>query len=333
MSENKISDSKSDYSFISVILPVFNEEKHIRGCLDSLVSQSYPVEFTEFIVVDGNSTDRTLEIVREYMGQYPVRILSNPARKTPVSLNMGIRASKGLFIVRCDAHARYPADYIERCIACLKETGADNVGGILQTRADGFTGNAIVKLLSSPFGVGNSAFRINNKSGYVDTVPFGAFRRSVFDTVGMFNEELLRSEDNDINARIWANGGKVFLSDSVYTVYYCRNTVSTLLKQALQNGNALFRTLKINPRAMKLRHYVPFLFLLSFILFPVLWSRVSALHPLYLTELSVYLILDLLFSFSGTGKRYGFITFWLFPLYHLTYGLGSFLGLLGKKLY
>ena len=246
---------------------------------------------------------------------------------------MGIREARGRYIIRLDAHASYPADYIEKCVECLETVEADNVGGYVETRADGFFGEAIAKVLSSRFGVGNSSFRVSNKAGYVDTVPFGAFRREVFDKLGLFREDLPRSEDNDFNSRIIENGGKIYLSDKIHAVYYCRDSIPTLLRQGLLNGNALFHTIRQNPRAMRLRHFVPFLFLLSLIILPLLGSVFLPARWLLYAELSLYLAADAVFSFFCGSAVKGLVTVWLFPLYHLTYGFGSLLSLFGFRLY
>lgn len=320
-------------TFVSVILPVYNEEKFIEACIQSLIEQSYPKESMEWIVVDGNSTDKTVALISQYLDEYPIILLSNMDRKTPISLNLAIKAAKGDVIIRFDAHASFPPNYIEKCVKCLKETGADNVGGWIETRAEGFIGNSIAKILSSKFGVGGSSFRTEKQSGYVDTVPFGAFKRSVFDKLGLFNEELLRSEDNDINARITKNGGKVYLSHDIHSVYYCRDSIKGLLKQGLQNGNALFRTIVINPKAMSFRHFIPFLFFLSLIVLPIVSIFSSYVLNAFMVELFFYFMLDFFFSFIKKKRNLGFITIWLYPLFHCVYGFGSFLGLIGIKVY
>lgn len=314
---------------VSIIIPVYNEERYIRRCIESLIVQNYAIEDSEWIFIDGVSEDRTKEIIESYEDNYPITVLINKRRITPASLNMGIQASRGNYIIRMDAHAAYPSDYVSKCIEILEQTGADNVGGIIETAGNGFLGGAIAKVLSSRFGVGDSSFRTGGTNGYVDTVPFGAFRRDVFDTIGNFNEDLLRSEDNDINARIIASGGKVYLSQDIHSTYYCRDSVKGVLKQGIQNGNALFQTLKVNPKAMKIRHYIPFLFLLSLICFPIIAIWAVPIRYLFAAECACYSALDIWFSFVKPKAKYGFITLWLFPLFHISYGFGSALDLLG----
>ena len=318
---------------VSVIIPLYNEEKYVEKCIASLTEQTYPIQQMEWILVDGNSTDKTVEIIERYKASYPITLLHNEKRKTPYALNMAIGQAKGKYIIRMDAHASFAPDYIEKCVYYLDTTDADNVGGVAETRANGFVGGAISQMLSTKFGVGGSDFRVGEGDKYVDTVPFGAFRREVFDRVGLFNPKLLRSEDNDMNARIRASGGKIWLANDIRFQYYCRDTVSGILKMGMQNGNALFRTLRENPKAMSVRHFIPFAFLMSLIILPIISAFLPIVWFAFAAEIGIYMLLDLYFSFVNKTPKYGFITVWLYPLFHLCYGLGSLLGLLGATLY
>lgn len=318
---------------VTVIIPLYNEEKYIENCICSLTKQTYPVEKMEWILVDGNSTDKTVEIINGYIDRYPIVLLNNEKRKTPYALNMAIARARGKYIIRLDAHASFAPNYIEKCVYYLDTTDADNVGGVAETEANGLIGGAISQMLSTKFGVGGSDFRVGEANKYVDTVPFGAFRREVFERVGLFNTELLRSEDNDMNARIREGGGKIWLADDIRFKYYCRDTVSGILKMGMQNGNALFRTLKVNPKAMSLRHFIPFLFLMSLILMPVASALLPFVRFVFAAELILYSLLNIYFSFVNKNPRYGFVTIWLYPLFHVCYGLGSLLGLFSISLY
>ena len=322
----------TDNIIVSVIIPMLNEEKYIENCINSLISQTFPKCQMEWLLIDGDSDDNTVAICKKFEKDNPIRILRNPDKKTTYALNLGIKESIGKYIVRMDAHALYDKNYIEKCVFYLENTDADNVGGIAITEAKGFVGTAIAKMLSSTFGVGGSAFRVSNESGYVDTVPFGAFRREVFERIGLFNNDLPRSEDNDINARIRESGGKIWLSNEIRFTYYCRDNVRDILSMGLKNGNALFHTLKVNKEAMSLRHFVPFLFFLSILILPVLSLLCPVFKYIFITEWALYLLLDFYFSFIKNGK-YGVVLLWLFPLFHFVYGLGSFIGLLGIKSY
>ena len=320
---------------VSVIVPLYNEEKYIQKFIDSLIHQTFPMSNMEWVLIDGNSTDKTVELIKKYMGQgdFPIVLLNNEKRKTPYALNMGIERAQGKYIIRLDAHASFPPDYIEKCVYYLNNTDADNVGGIAETSAQGFVGTSISQMLSTKFGVGGSDFRVGDGNKYVDTVPFGAFRREVFEKVGFFNTKLLRSEDNDMNARIRACGGKIWLAEDIRFKYYCRDTVRGVLKMGMQNGNALFRTLKENSKAMSVRHFIPFLFLMSLIIMPILSVFLPMVQWLFLAEVGLYSLLNIYFSFMNKDIKHGIVKIWLYPLFHICYGIGSLFGLLGITLY
>mgnify|MGYP003461482610 FL=1 len=169
--------------FISVVMPIYNEEKYISQCIESLLKQDYPEDKMEWIFVDGCSTDNTVSILNDYQNKNPglIKVFNNPNKTVPYAMNIGIKNSVGKFIIRLDAHAEYADDYFSKCVYYLQTTDADNVGGVIETKSVGNVGEAIAAVVSSKFGVGNSQFRTNGEDGYVDTVPFGAFRREVFE--------------------------------------------------------------------------------------------------------------------------------------------------------
>lgn len=320
----------TDEITVSVVMPVYNEEQYIEKCVDSLLLQDYPIDKMEWIFVDGCSKDRTVEILNRYQEKYPtlIKVYNNPHKIVPYAMNIGIAASKGRYIVRLDAHADYATDYISKCIYYLENTGAENVGGVAETKANGFMGNAIAKMLSSKFGVGNSQFRTNGESGYVDTVPFGAFKREVFSKYGGYDERLVRNQDNEMNFRIRKNGGKIYLSNDIHLSYYCRDSIKGISTMARKNGMWNVITMKLCPGSMGLRHFIPFAFVLSIIGLALL----SCLHPMFAillgAELSLYLLLDVLFSVkqAGTIKEF-FALLILFPIFHIAYGFGSMVGI------
>lgn len=321
----------NDSPKVSVIIPVYNEEHYLEECLDSLIGQDFPSEDMEWIVVDAGSNDSTADILKKYADKGPFVILSNPGKATPSSLNMAINKSKGRYIVRMDAHSVYPPDYISKCIGYLEEMHADNAGGMFKAHGSGMIGKAFAAMLASPFGAGGAAFRSAKHSGFVETVPYGTWRRELFDRIGLFDEDLVRSEDNDMNQRIRDAGGRIYLASDIKIDYRCRETLSSVLRMGLSNGNALFFTARRNPSAMKLRHYVPLLFLASLaglgcgsVISPVCRTLLSA-------EAASYLAADM--YFSAKNIRTAPVTIWLYPLFHLTYGLGSALSLIGIKVY
>lgn len=318
---------------VSVVMPIYNEEKHITKCMLSLLEQDYQKKKMEWIFVDGGSTDKTIEIIGNFMEKFPdlIKILNNPNRTVPYAMNIGIKASVGQYIVRLDAHSEYANNYISKCVFYLDTLKVDNVGGVAETKSNGFIGNAIASMLSSKFGVGNSAFRTFGESGYVDTVPFGAFRRDVFDNYGYYDERLTRNQDNEMNYRIRKNKGKIYMSEDIKLSYYCRDTISGIVDMAIKNGKWNIITMKLCPGAMGIRHFIPLLFLLSLIFMPILYNIALSFKYVFILEIILYLILDIIFSFkANNNKKYSILLLVLFPLFHISYGVGSVIGIFKK---
>lgn len=315
---------------VSVVMPVYNEEKYIEKCIDSLLLQDYPTEKMEWIFVDGCSKDKTVELLKKYQNKYPklIKVFNNPQKIVPYAMNIGIEAACGKYIVRLDAHADYATDYISKCIYYLENTDAENVGGVAQTKANGFMGNAIAKMLSSKFGVGNSQFRTNGQSGYVDTVPFGAFKREVFSKYGGYDERLVRNQDNEMNFRIRKNGGKIYLSNDIHLSYYCRDSIKGISAMAIKNGMWNIITMKLCPGSMGVRHFVPLMFVISVLGLGILGIIHSLFWMLLGVESALYFILDVFFSAkqASTVKEF-FALIILFPVFHIAYGIGSVIGI------
>ena len=317
---------------LSVICPIYNEEKYIATCIESITQQDYPKEDLEVLFVDGMSTDRTRDIVLEYCQRYPyIHLLDNPKRIVPPALNIAIRAAKGEVIMRLDAHAQYPTNYFSVLTERLFALHADNVGGVCRTLPVNDTPvcQAIAMALSSPFGMGNSYFRIGaTREMMVDTVPFGCFRREVFDNVGLFDEELVRNQDDEFNGRIVKNGGRIYLIPSVVIDYYARDTVKKVAKMFYQYG--LFKPL-VNQKlgqAATVRQFFPLAFVVGLILGLIL----SFVHPifaiLYIIVICIYLTLNIIFSIANTKNPN---TLWhllrTFVTIHVSYGWGYLVGL------
>ena len=316
---------------VSVVMPVYNESSYINNCIESLLQQDYPHKEMEWIFVDGNSSDDTVQKIECYRQHYSnlIKVLNNPQRIVPYAMNIGIKASKGKYIVRLDAHSDYATDYISKCVKYLDTIDADNVGGLAETKANGFVGNCIAKILSSRFGVGNSKFRTNSKSGYVDTVPFGAFRREVFTKYGGYDERLVRNQDNEMNYRIRKNGGKIYLADDIHLSYYCRNTIKGILDMAIENGMWNIITTKLCLGTMRGRHFIPLIFVLSIISFGLLGFTTSCLWRILGFELILYFTLDCIFSAKqGNSLSEFFMILLLFPAFHIAYGIGGLVGII-----
>ena len=318
---------------LSVICPIYNEEKHIAACLNSILRQDFPKEELEVLLVDGMSTDRTREIVQQYTEQYPfIFLLDNPNRIVPTGLNIGIRVAQGDVIIRLDAHAIYPDNYFSVLVDKLFTLNADNVGGLCRTLPAKNTPvcEAIAAALSSPFGMGDSHFRIGtNKEMQVDTVPFGCFRREVFDKIGYFDEELVRNQDDEFNGRIIKYGGHIYLIPSVVIDYYGRDSIGKVAKMFYQYG--LFKPLvnkKLgNPATV--RQFFPFFFVIGLIVGFALCFVNTFFRILYFAVLVLYLFLAIYFSvkqFKNIKKILLLIA--TFATIHVSYGWGYLRGMI-----
>lgn len=321
---------------LSVICPVYNEAKYIEVCLQSILLQDYPKEDLEVLFVDGMSQDSTRQTIAEYSVRYSfIRLVDNPKRIVPVAMNIGIRASKGDVIMRLDAHAQYPVNYFSTLVKTLYELEADNVGAACQTDVLNKTPKtlAIREVLSNKFGVGNSTFRLGvDRVMEVDTVPFGCWKREVFDKYGFYDERLIRNQDIELNKRIVRGGGRIFIVPNTYCVYLARETFKALAKNNFGNGKwnilTVYYTQQI--KSLSVRHFIPLLFVLSLIL-PTIFSFfyfqtvIISLMSLLLYFLSILIISLLLGLKKGLNSRYlmsAFVTL------HLSYGWGSLVGII-----
>ena len=204
---------------VSVIVPCFNEEKHIANLLEALISQSYPISHTEVVIADGISTDGTRFVIRKFLEKNPelkISLIDNVKRNIPSGLNQAIAVAEGEYIIRLDAHSIPKFDYIERCISNLQAGRGENVGGVWVIKPGGnsWIARSIAFAAAHPFGVGAAKYRIGGSEQVVDTVPFGSFKKELFSRIGNFNENLLTNEDYEMNERIRKAGGKVWFDPS-----------------------------------------------------------------------------------------------------------------------
>lgn len=317
---------------LTVICPIYNEEQYIVECMESILRQNYPKDELEVIFVDGMSTDGTRTLVADYAAKYPfIHLLDNPKRIVPTALNTAIRVAKGDLVARIDAHAKYPDNYLSVLARKLQTLEADNVGGVCRTLPAKETPlcQAIAAALSSPFGMGNSYFRIGaDHDRQVDTVPFGFFRRSLFDRIGMFDEELIRNQDDEFNGRIIREGGKIFLVPEVVIDYFARDTIGKVSRMFYQYG--LFKPLvnsKLgNPATV--RQFFPLAFVLALIVGAGLCFVHRFFRWLYIAMLGLYLLLALWFG-KKLAKNWR-VLLWMpivFFVVHISYGWGYLRGL------
>lgn len=317
---------------LSVICPIYNEEKYISKCIESILSQDYPKDDIEVIFADGMSTDKTREIVASYTAKYPwIRLIDNPDRIVPPALNKAIDVAKGDVIMRLDAHAEYPCNYFSELTKQLKLLNADNVGAVCVTLPtnDTATAYAIASVLSSKFGMGNSSFRVGVKDiSLVDTVPFGCWPRSVFERIGKFDLDLVRNQDDEFNGRLIKAGGKIYLLPHVEVKYFARDKISKVAKMFYQYG--LFKPLvnkKLGSPAT-LRQFIPLALVLGLIFglaFSILWPPFIWLYGF---GISIYILLALWFSMkSSCSLKQVLIQTWAYIVVHLCYGTGYIIGI------
>ena len=247
----------SDASFVTVMIPMRNEAAWIEKCLEGVLAQDWPRDRMEVIVVDGMSDDRSYEILTSLAARDTrIRVLRNPARIVPSSLNRAIEAARGDVIARVDAHTLLDRDYLSVGVDTLARTGAHNVGGPMVSIGGGKVGDAVATAMASRFGIG-AYFHFASEERDVDTVYMGMWPRKVFADVGLFDEELVRNQDDEFNYRIRKNGGRIVVSPRMRSRYQNRQSWRKLAKQFYQYGFWKVRVLQKHPAQMSVRHFVP----------------------------------------------------------------------------
>jgi succinoglycan biosynthesis protein ExoA len=320
---------------VTVIVPVRNEIQHIRYCLEAILGQGYPQDQLEILLVDGFSDDGTRAVLSGYVSRYSqIRLLDNPSRIVPTAMNIGIRKARGSIIIRIDARCVVEPDYISQCVHYLKTTGAQNVGGQQRAVGDNTVSKAIALATTSPFGIGNSKFRYSDREQLVDTVYLGAYPRSVFDQIGLYDESLVRNQDYELNHRLRKAGGTIFFTPNIRSVYYGRPSLRRLFVQYFQYGYWKVRVLKKHRDSLKVRHLVAPFFVASLI--------ASALASPF--RLGRLLLKWILFTYTSAslaasiyasrkaGKRFVPLLPVIFAILHISWGLGFVWSLLTMPL-
>lgn len=320
---------------VSIICPVFNEEKYIDRCIQSITEQDYPLDSLEVLFIDGRSTDRTREIIEGYIKDNPyIRLLDNPQQVVPFALNKGIEESSGEVIMRIDGHCTYPTNYVSELVKYLYKLDADNVGGVWNTRPAKNTAvcHAIALASSHPFGVGGSMHKIGTSEIIeTDTVPFGCYKREVFEKIGLFDTDLVRNQDDEYNGRLINAGGKIFLIPQVIINYTARDSICKMRKMYYQYG--LYKPLvnkKLGAPAT-IRQFFPMFFLLGLIIGGVLSIFLLWIAMIYAAVLLLYLLIGLVVGAMGAIRMHQPILTLIMPYIffniHVSYGWGYLKGI------
>lgn len=317
---------------ISVIVPCRNEREYIASFLTSVLHGTVPGYAIEFLVTDGMSDDGTREVIeRMAQGDKRIQLIDNYGRIVSTGLNAAIAQARGDIIIRLDVHTTYAPDYLARCVAVLNETGADNVGGPWHAVGEGYLQSAIALAFQSPFSSGGAGSHRLDYEGPVDSVYLGCWRREAFERFGMFDEDLVRNQDDEFNLRIVRGGGKVWQSPTIQSSYYPRASLSRLFAQYAQYGYWKVRVIQKHRLPASIRHLAPALFVgaLGFTLLLSPFSMIALLSFLGLS--SSYLAGNLLASFSVCARpgkwRYLPVMPPVFAAFHFGYGYGFLRGL------
>jgi len=310
---------------VSIIIPMRNEEKFIAKCLNNFCEQDYPADNFDIIVVDGLSNDRSVEIVNTFQNKHGnIKLIKNYKIHTPAAFNLGIKASKADYVGIFSAHSIPSTTYISSAIQSMIKTNADCVGGPMIAKNNSITGEAIAYATSTSFGVGGSVFHYSKKPQYARTVYQGLFKRTLFNKIGYFDEDLVRNQDDEFSYRIEKNGGKIYFDPSIKSVYYSRSNYRKLLTQYFQYGlykPLVFKKLKYG---MQIHHFIPaafVLYILSLLIFPF--------TMIYISPLLGYAFLCIVFAIKSRLKYIVKLNIiFAYILLHISYGIGFLVGII-----
>jgi succinoglycan biosynthesis protein ExoA len=294
---------------VSVIVPCYNEQNTILLLLEAIYAQTYPRPQMEVVIADGLSKDQTRWQIADFQSRHPdltMQIVDNPNRTIPSGLNRAIQAAQGEMIVRLDAHSVPQPDYVARCVTALEQGFGDSVGGVweIRPRGSGWQACAIALAAAHPFGVGDAHYRFTTTAQVVDTVPFGAFHRSLVERIGYFDEHLLTNEDYEFNVRLRKAGGKIWLDPAIRSIYFARANLVELARQYWRYGYWKARMLRQYPGTVRWRQALPPLFVLSLLILFLLAFWWPAARWLFVIESAGYaIVLSLAGVQLGTKQR------------------------------
>ena len=320
---------------VSVCVIAYNEEKFMPRLLDDIVAQTYPKELTEVVLVNAMSTDKTRAIMEKFKetdnGYYSVKVVDNPKKTQASGWNKAIVTATGDVLIRMDAHAYMPQEYVTQCMKIIDE-GEDISGGPCHQVVEEKTPWSEILLMTdnSLFGSNISISKRGEEKTYVKLMSHAAYRREVFADVGGFNENLLRTEDNEFHYRVRKAGFKLLFDPEAVTYQYARSNLKKMLKQKYGNGYWIGLTLGVSPKCLAIYHFIPFCFLLGIIFttllaFFGLWQLAALMWGLY----ALFAVVNTALSLKNNGfNKFFYIMPFLFLMLHLSYAWGTLRGIL-----
>lgn len=324
---------------VSFVIVARNAEKYIKLLLDDIEAQNYPKELIELILIDSMSDDNTKTFFYDFKRNSNINtlILDNPGKILACGCNVALSVCTGDAIVRVDAHSRISYNFISKNVEFLLKNH-DIIGGIVSTTIPENPWQALISASdNSRFGGGAASFRNPGNERYVDTLAYAMYKKSVYDDVGLYDERLVRTEDNDMHYRMKNAGYKFYFSPEINSIHTARQSFSTLFKQKWGNGKWIGITLGVQPRCFGLRHFIPMIFVLALILcflstFIFNWFLLGLLLIMYFTCAIAFSIKEII-SLKGIAKLYGALLPFVFFIMHLIYGFGTIFGLLMMRKY
>ncbi len=307
---------------ISVIIPTLNEVNYVENLVSAIYNND--LSSKEIFIVDGGSTDGTQDKVRQlHLVNANVHLVENPKKFVSNGFNKAFKLSKGKYISLVGAHASYPKNYFTTCINAIESGECDAAGGFLNQKGKSRIGRAISYAMSSKFGVGNTHFRTSKRRMYVDSVAFAVYDRKVFEKVGLLDEELIRNQDDEFHYRLNAAGFRILMIPQLELTYFVRDNIGRLFSQYYQYGYYKPLVFKKVRSGMKLRHLVPFFFVLYLLGLPLLWYSWIFILPLCL-----YILLAVFESIKSSANfSEKMLMPFIFLILHTSYGLGFIKGL------
>jgi glycosyltransferase involved in cell wall biosynthesis len=318
-----------EWPLVSVVIPMRNEGAQFAECLDAVLAQDYPADRLEVVIVDGESDDESVAVIRRYASEHArITVLQNPRRIVPTAMNIAIRAARGAIITRVDGHTRIAPDYVRTGVEVLQRTGADNVGGPMHPVGGGVFGDAVACSMTSRFGIG-AYFHFGTEEREADTVYLGMWPRRVFERVGLFDEELVRNQDDELNYRLRKLGGRIVFTPRMRSWYQNRQSLTRLARQFYQYGEWKVRVLQKHPRQMSWRHAVPPAFVAGLLVLtaaaPFTWvGGAGALAAC----VSYLVVIGLIAARAAKGWSSWAATTAAFVIIHVAWGSGVLSGLL-----